>query len=210
MQVLIADDDRATAELLARTLERWEFDVIVERDGASAWEVLRGPASPSLAILDWMMPGLDGPEVCRLVRQEGARSNAYLILLTSRDSRTDLVIGLEAGADDYLVKPFDPPELQARLHVGTRVLGLQERLADRVHELQSALSEVKQLNGLLPICAYCKRIRSDNNYWEQVDAYIAQHSDATFSHGICPACYDVISKEIDAYAKGNAGPKLSI
>jgi DNA-binding response OmpR family regulator len=202
MRALIADDDRATAETLARTLARWEFDVAIAGDGNDAWEALRGADSPPLAILDWMMPGLDGPEVCRLVRTEAAHPNAYLILLTSRDGRADIVNGLQAGADDYLVKPFDPAELQARLHVGTRVLGLQERLAERIKELQSALIEVKHLSGLLPICSYCKRIRNDNNYWQQVDAYIAQHSEAQFTHGICPTCYDTISKELDEYQKG--------
>jgi CheY-like chemotaxis protein len=199
-----------TAEVLSRTLQRWEFEVTVKCDGAEAWEVLRGPDAPSLAILDWMMPKLDGPEVCRLVRQEAAHPNAYLILLTSRDGRADIVAGLEAGADDYLVKPFDPPELQARIHVGTRVLTLHERLAARVNELQLALSEVKQLSGLLPICSYCKRVRSDDNYWHQVDAYVAQHSDAKFSHGICPPCFDAISKELDEYSQGRPNPRLSI
>jgi DNA-binding response OmpR family regulator len=208
--VLIADDDRATAEVLSRTLERWGLEVTVKRDGAEAWDVLRGPEGPSLAILDWEMPKLDGPEVCRLVRQEAAHPNAYLILLTSRDGRADIVTGLEAGADDYLVKPFDPPELQARIHVGTRVLSLHERLAARVSELQLALSEVKQLSGLLPICSYCKRVRSDDNYWHQVDAYIAQRSDAKFSHGICPPCFESISKELDEYSEGRPIPRLSL
>jgi sigma-B regulation protein RsbU (phosphoserine phosphatase) len=210
VHVLIADDDRATAEALARTLERWEFKVTVKRNGAEAWEVLRGPDAPPLAILDWMMPEIDGREVCRLVRQEAAHPNAYLILLTSRDSRADIVAGLESGADDYLVKPFDPAELQARIHVGTRMLSLQERLESRVKELQLALSEVKQLSGLLPICSYCKRVRSDDNYWHQVDAYLTQHTDAKFSHGICPSCFDTISKELDEYGKHGASPKLSI
>jgi phosphoserine phosphatase RsbU/P len=210
VHVLIADDDRATAQALSRTLERWEFTVTVKANGAEAWEILRGPEAPPLAILDWMMPEIDGREVCRLVRQEAARPNAYLILLTSRDSSTDIVAGLEAGADDYLVKPFDPAELQARIHVGTRVLGLQERLESRVKELQLALSEVKQLSGLLPICSYCKRVRSDDNYWHQVDAYIAHHTDAEFSHGICPPCFETISKELDEYGKHDPSHKLSI
>ncbi len=205
MHVLIADDDRATAEALSRTLKRWEFEVTVKGNGAEAWEILRGPEAPPLAILDWMMPEIDGREVCRLVRQEAAHPNAYLILLTSRDSSTDIVAGLEAGADDYLVKPFDPAELQARIHVGTRMLNLQDRLEARVKELQLALSEVKQLSGLLPICSYCKRVRSDDNYWHQVDAYIAHHTDAKFSHGICPACFDTISKrELDGVCQARS------
>ena len=210
MQALVADDDRVTTEVLARTLERWKFEVTVVSDGAQAWEALRRPDAPSLAILDWMMPVMDGPQVCRLVRSEASHPHAYLILLTSRNTSADIVAGLEAGADDYLVKPFNPAELQARLHAGTRILDLQDRLAARIEELQSALSRVKQLDGLLPICSYCKRIRSDQNYWQQVDAYVAQHSEATFSHGICPSCFDTISKELDAYASSKGDRGLSI
>jgi DNA-binding response OmpR family regulator len=112
----------------------------------------------------------------------------YLILLTARHSKEDMVAGLDAGADDFLVKPFDPEELRARLHVGVRVVTLQERLADRVAELEAAITTVKQLRGLIPICSYCKRIRSDKNDWEQLETYISEHSDAEFSHGICPPC----------------------
>jgi CheY-like chemotaxis protein len=131
--------------------------------------------------------------------------------LTSRDTREDVVAGLEAGADDYLVKPCHQGELLARVSVGARVLGLQEGLAARVEELQLALSQVKQLSGLLPICSYCKAIRSDENFWQQVDSYLVQHSDAHFTHGICPTCYDVLSQELDAYAKNrSATHRLSI
>ena len=209
MRVLIADDDRLAAEVLARTLARWDYEVTVAGNGAEAWDALRKPDAPSLAILDWMMPQIDGPEVCRLVRNDASRAHAYLILLTSRDTHEDAVAGLDAGADDYLVKPFDPGELLARVRVGTRVLGLQERLAARVEELQSALSEVKQLSGLLPICSYCKAIRSDDNYWQQVEGYIGAHSHAQFTHGICPPCYKKLSDELDQLEKEKAARRLS-
>ena len=124
----------------------------------------------------------------------------YLILLTSRDSRADVVAGLNAGADDYLVKPFDPDELRARLQVGVRVLRLQERLADRVAELETAVSTVKRLQGLIPICSYCKRIRSEGNDWEQLESYISEHSDAQFSHGICPPCLDAALRAAESQA----------
>jgi DNA-binding response OmpR family regulator len=129
------------------------------------------------------------------------------MLLTSRSARSDLVAGLEAGADDYLVKPFDLGELRARVHVGMRVATLQERLADRVAELQAALASVKQLSGLLPICSYCKRIRSDKDYWEQVDSYVAHHSEAQFSHGICPTCYTKVMEELDEAEAQKRGRK---
>ena len=197
MHALVADDDRVTTEILSRTLKRWEFDVAVVSNGADAWDHLRTTAAPTLAILDWMMPEMDGPEVCRRVRAELPLANMYLMLLTARESRGDLVTGLNAGADDYVTKPFDPEELRARVQVGVRILALQKNLAERVEELQAALSSVKQLRGLLPICSYCKRIRGDDQYWQQLEGYIAEHSDAQFSHGICPTCYAAVSAELD-------------
>ena len=123
------------------------------------------------------------------------------MLLTALESREDIVAGLDAGADDYIVKPCDPDELRARVQVGVRVLSLQERLAERVAALEDALSKVKRLQGLLPICSYCKRIRGDDQYWQQVDAYLAEHTEAQFSHGICPPCYEKVQQEIDDYER---------
>ena len=201
MQVLIAEDDRVTGEILARTLQRLGHETSVVTDGAQAWNTLSTARSPTLAILDWMMPEMDGPDVCRRIRQERPEANMYLLLVTARETRSDVVAGLDAGADDYIIKPFDPEELRARVAVGVRVLALQQKLAERVSELQTALSNVKQLRGLLPICSYCKRIRGDDQYWQQVEGYIAQHSDAQFSHGICPSCFQKVSDELDGIAK---------
>ncbi len=201
MHVLIAEDDRVTGEILARTLQRWNHETTVVGDGGKAWEYLRASTSPTLAILDWMMPEMDGPEVCRRVRADLPLANMYLLLVTAREGRSDVIVGLDAGADDYIVKPFDPEELRARISVGVRVLGLQQKLAERVAELQAALSNVKQLHGLLPICSYCKRIRGDDQYWQQVEGYIAQHSNAEFSHGICPTCFAKVSEELDEISR---------
>ena len=198
MRVLIADDDRTATTILSRALGQWDLEVTVVDDGAKAWQAIAVDEPPPLVVLDWMMPTLDGVELCKKIRDNSLTSHLYVMLLTSRSGRSDLVAGLDAGADDYLVKPFDLEELRARVHVGMRVARLQERLSERVVELQDALSNVKQLSGLLPICSYCKRIRSDQNYWEQVDSYIANHSDAQFSHGICPPCYEKAVAEIDA------------
>jgi len=204
MQVLIAEDDVVTGEILARTLQRWGYSTTVVSDGEQAWNRLRVVTDPTLAILDWMMPEMDGPDVCRRVRQELPLANMYMLLVTAREGRSDVVAGLDAGADDYIIKPFDPEELRARVAVGVRVLTLQQKLAERVAELQTALSNVKQLRGLLPICSYCKRIRGDDQYWQQVEGYIAEHSDAQFSHGICPPCYEKVSAELDAMAKNKS------
>jgi DNA-binding response OmpR family regulator len=145
-----------------------------------------------VAIVDWEMPGLDGVELCRRVRAANLTTPVYLILLTARTSRQDLVAGLEAGADDYLTKPFDPDELRARIHVGQRTLTL--------------IANIKRLTGLLPICSYCKRIRTDQDYWEQVDSYLTEHTGALFSHGICPSCLEKVIEESERQAAA-AAPK---
>jgi CheY-like chemotaxis protein len=188
VQVLIAEDDPISLQVLRRTLVCWGYEVTAVADGAAAWTRLQGPNPPALAVLDWLMPGIDGVELCRRIRQLPQQQSVHVILLTGRTSKEDIVAGFEAGADDYLIKPFDPLELQARLNVGRRLAGLQRRLAQRVNELEAALSRVKQLQGLLPVCAWCKSIRNDQNYWQSVEDYIATHFEARCTHGICPEC----------------------
>jgi sigma-B regulation protein RsbU (phosphoserine phosphatase) len=197
MRALVADDDRVGTTILKRSLENWGLQAVVAHDGEQAWQMVEEDSQIAIAILDWEMPGADGLELCRRIRQDERHAHMHVILLTARHSQADLVKGLSAGADDYLVKPFDPDELRARLHVGLRILALQHRLIERVVELRDALSKVKQLSGLLPICSYCKRIRSDENYWEQVDRYVAQHSEVQFSHGICPHCFEVVRAQFE-------------
>ena len=138
MRVLIADDDAANRRLLEGALQKWGYEIVTARDGLEAWEALRAPAAPRLAILDWMMPELDGVDVCRKVRQAHTEKLVYLILLTVKGQKEDIVVGLRAGADDYLTKPFDREELQARLEVGERMLRLQAALAERERELTVA------------------------------------------------------------------------
>ena len=197
MRALIADDDRVATAILSSALRGWEIDAVVTHDGAAAWDVLTSDAPPPLAIVDWMMPGLDGLELCRKIRQNDAAAHTYVILLTSRDRLEDVVAGLDAGADDYLVKPFRSAELRARITAGVRVLSLQARLADQVAELQKALANVKQLSGLLPICSYCKRVRDDANYWQQVESYIGDRTNAEFSHAICPSCFEAVRADFE-------------
>ncbi len=190
MKILVAEDDMVSRRLLEATLVKWGYEVVVTCDGAEAWAVLQGADAPPLAILDWMMPGMDGIELCRKVRQALMPTPPYLILLTAKGRREDVVTGLRSGANDYVTKPFDREELRARVQVGIRIVELQQSLADRVKALEDALARVKQLQGLLPICSYCKKIRDDQNYWQQVENYISEHSEAQFSHSICPDCYE--------------------
>jgi phosphoserine phosphatase RsbU/P len=193
MRILIAEDDVVTARILQELNRSWGHETVLVKDGPSALALLQSADGPPLALLDWMMPGLDGPDVCRSVREAGGTK--YLILLTSKTNRADVIAGLDAGADDYLVKPFDPEELRARVKAGVRIIDLQERLAAHVAELEAASANVRTLSGLIPICSYCKAIRDDSDYWHRVDEYVTEHSDAKFSHGICPACLDTAYKE---------------
>jgi DNA-binding response OmpR family regulator len=198
MKILIADDDVVTCRLLATTLKSWEYEVYAASDGAEALRILEDGLRPEMALLDWQMPERDGLEVCRSIRASPEPLPIYIILLTSLDSRQNIIQGLQAGADDYITKPFDRDELRARLEVGRRIVELQLSLAARVLQLEDALARVKLLQGLVPICSYCKKIRNDKNFWQQVEGYISEHSEAKFSHGICPDCFEKIVKpELD-------------
>ena len=189
MRALIADDDRATGLILKRTLEKWGIEALVAENGAEAWTLLEANPDIALGIFDWMMPELEGPELCRRIRAHTTHDHMYLLLLTNRDSSADLVDGLDAGADDYVVKPFDAEELRARVHVGLRVLKLQQTLGERARELQAAATNITKLRKLLPICSYCKKIRGDKDYWAQLEDYLSEQTDLEFSHGVCPDCY---------------------
>ncbi len=192
MKILIAEDDIVSQRLLDAALSKWGYEVVSCANGVEADQILQSQDTPRIAILDWMMPGMDGVHVCQQARQRPQLKPVYIILLTARGRSEDIVAGLEAGADDYVTKPFYPEELQARLKVGLRIVDLQSRLADRVSELESALSRLKQLQGLLPICSYCKKVRDDQNYWLQIESYVSDHSEAQFSHSPCPKCLEKI------------------
>jgi phosphoserine phosphatase RsbU/P len=194
VRVVIAEDDAVSRSILETLLRKWGYEVTTTLDGEAAWAALQEPDAPSLAILDIMMPGLDGLELCRRLRRKVSAIPPYIILLTANHGVSEIVKGIEAGADDYLTKPYDRDELRVRVQVGARIVELQTKLAERVGQLEAALSHVKQLQGILPICSYCKKIRNDLNYWQNVDSYVADHSQAEFSHGICPSCYETTVK----------------
>jgi len=192
MRVLIVDDDVVTARRLRGLAESWGYDVVAAADGPTALLALQGANAPRLVLLDWMMPGIAGVDVCRAIRQSERGDTTYVIMLTARDGREDMVAGFDAGVDDFLAKPFDADELRSRLKAGARIVDLQMRLASNVAELQTALASVKTLRGMLPICGYCKSIRDDSNYWHQVEEYVGEHADVAFSHGICPKCLEKV------------------
>ena len=195
MRVLIAEDDRVTARSLQGLTISWGYDTAVATNGATALEMIANLA-PQIVLLDWMLPDMDGLDVCRSIRARTESAPTYVILLTARGTHADIVQGLDAGADEYLVKPFDVDELRARLNAGARILGLQDRLAQQVMELEAALASIRKLTGLLPICTYCKSIRDDSNYWHRVEEYVSEHADVTFSHGICPKCLPRVTEEM--------------
>ncbi len=136
MKVLIADDNAMSRLTLRSQLRKWGYEVVESVDGDAAWAILSMPDSPRLAILDWMMPGLDGIELCRRVRAQGQEPYLYVILLTGREGRDDVVAGLDAGADDYVTKPFDAQELRVRLRAGERICALQEELVSARESLR--------------------------------------------------------------------------
>ncbi|HSL68899.1 MAG TPA: response regulator transcription factor [Longimicrobiales bacterium] len=188
MRILIADDDAVVRQLVADVLANAGHDIIQTANGEDAWDVLNRGGAPRLAVIDWMMPRLDGPDLCRRLRAvEGARTT-YIILLTGLQKPAEIVAGLRAGADDYIIKPFHHEELIARVAVGERVVSLQSSLSDRISELEQALAQVHTLQGLIPICSCCKRVRNEREYWEKVESYIAARSGAQFTHGVCPDC----------------------
>lgn len=205
LEVLVADDEPVSRTVVSAMLKKAGYPVILANDGEQAWKKLDAADSPSLALLDWEMPGLQGPEVVERIRSRASQTPTYVILLTSRDSSADIVRGLRAGADDYVTKPANEDELIARVNVGARVVQLQLALADRVRSLEEALANVKALQTLLPMCSYCKSIRNDQNYWEKVESYFSQHSNVSFTHSYCPNCYDkFVRPELEALEDARA------
>ena len=188
MKILIADDDPIIRGVLKGLVARWEYEAIPAENGDEAWTILQEQDAPPLVLLDWKMPGLTGPELCKLIRNKLIDNPPYVVLVTANSDREQLMDGFEAGADDYLTKPFDPDELKARLRVGVRMLEMRQMLADRVKELEVALIKVKRLQGLLPLCAWCKKIRNDKNYWQEFTTYVTENLDLKITHGICPDC----------------------
>src|SRR5579862_5049140 len=161
MRILIADDSIVSRHLLDATLRKWGYEVVAACDGVEAWNILQAPDAPSLAILDWVMPGMTGPEVCRKVREHAKDSKeqecyTYILLLTSKSLKEDLIEGMESGADDYVTKPFDRHELQVRLRAGKRLVDMQAELlatreALREQATHDSLTHIWNRNAILEL-----------------------------------------------------------
>jgi phosphoserine phosphatase RsbU/P len=189
-QVLLAEDDPISGRMIEALLEKEGLNVVRCADGAAAWQVVTGQTPPSLLILDWLMPGYHGIELCWKVQTLAPTYRPYTILVSAKNDKADLVNALDAGACDFITKPFDSDELRARVCVGMRFLEIQRQLQLKIDELSRAAKDIQELRGLLPICMFCKSIRSDDDYWQRVESYFQGNSSLRFTHGICPTCYD--------------------
>ncbi|MBZ5724033.1 MAG: diguanylate cyclase [Acidobacteriia bacterium] len=160
MRVLAAEDNPVYQTMLRAMLTKWGYDVVIARDGNEAWRILQSPDPPRLAILDWMMPGLDGVEICNRVRSAGREPYIYILLLTARTEPQDLVAGMEAGADDYLTKPAKAHELRVRLRAGRRIIDLQEELM-RAREALREQATHDGLTGLLNRASILEHLQNE-------------------------------------------------
>lgn len=178
MKILAVEDDPVARRVLQQALRKLDHDVVVAVDGEEALEILaRDPAR--VVVSDWVMPKLDGLELCRRIRARTGADYVYFILLTSRSADTENQReAADAGVDDFLTKPLDFNELWMRLRVAERIL----RFA----------TQVQQLETFLPICSYCKKVRDDQNYWQQIESYINERTGTDFSHSVCPDCYKAV------------------
>ncbi len=188
MRVLVAEDHSPTREALRVLLERKGYQVTGVGNGDDAITTLTGWDGPSIALIDWMLPGASGLDVCRAVRTQDTGRYVYVIVITARDGEEDVAQALATGADDFLRKPCGASELVARVRTGQRIVELERNLAGRITELEEALDSVRKLRRLLPICMYCKKVRDDSDYWREIEDYIHQQTGTDFSHGICPQC----------------------
>jgi CheY-like chemotaxis protein len=202
VRVLVAEDDAKTRQALAFLLQRHGYEVLAVGDGQAALEALTGAHSPGIALLDWEMPRLDGLHVAQAIRSLRGPRYCYLIMVTAHERPPDMLRAFASGVDDYLSKPVEAPHLLARIRSGERVLALEEKLSARVAELEAALSQVHELRRLMPICMYCKKVRDDHDYWQEIDAYLRDHAGADFSHCACPACLAKAERDLLAEPAG--------
>lgn len=195
MKILAVEDDLVARKILVQALHRLGHEVAEASDGVEALALL-DQEPVRVIVSDWLMPEMDGLELCRRIRSKLKAEYTYFILLTSRTAdHANQREAIEAGVDDFLTKPLDLQELWMRLRVAERIL----RYA----------TQVQQLEAFLPICSYCKKVRDDHNYWQQIEGYINQRTGSEFSHSICPDCYQrVIVPELQRLKSEQAKPRV--
>ena len=193
-RVLCVDDDPATQMVLNGIIEDAGWQSESALNAATAREVLASSPEIQVVLLDWMLPDGSGVDLCREFKATQG-SSLYVILVTVRGAPEDVETGLDAGADDYLVKPVSPVEVRARIRTGMRATDAQRQLAERVTQLELALKRVSSLESLLPLCMYCRRINSSET-WQSVEDYLWEHVDVKVSHGCCPDCLSKLTRQL--------------
>ncbi|WP_243329401.1 response regulator [Mesoterricola sediminis] len=193
--LLIVDDLPKNLQVLALLLDKAGYRVSMAMDGAQALAMVQAEP-PDLILLDIMMAGMDGLEVCRRLKADEAFRDIPVIFLTAKAELEDLQEGFRLGAVDYVTKPFRGGELLARVATHVQLKRALERERDLRRSLEASLAQVRTLSGMLPICARCKKIRDDKGYWNQIETYIEAHSDVDFTHGICPECSRALYPEM--------------
>lgn len=189
MNILIAEDEFTTRMMVQVCLENWGYRVDSVTNGVEAWEKLQKSDAPHIAILDWEMPELAGVEVCRRVKDMELETPVYVILLTARDSNTDILRGFDAGADDYMTKPFNDNELRARVRVAERLVRTQSSLAESVSELKEALNQLERFESGVELCGKCQSVFSPyDGEWHSQDNVINNGADPRFVINTCPSC----------------------
>jgi DNA-binding response OmpR family regulator len=187
--ILVVDDNPQNLQLVAALLNgSLVCDLCFATGGAEALEAL-GTMTPDLVLLDVNMPGMNGFEVCRAIRKEPLWQDIPVIFLTAQRDSEFIVQGFEAGGSDYVIKPFESRELLARVQLQLELGFSRDELKRRNIELETAIGRIRRLEGIIPICMYCKKIRDDHSSWQLLETYITEHSDALFSHGMCPDCF---------------------
>jgi len=193
-RVLCVDDDPATQMVLNGIIEDAGWRPESALNATAAREVLGSSPEIQVVLLDWMLPDGSGVDLCREFKATQG-SSLYVILVTVRGAPEDVETGLDAGADDYLVKPVSPVEVRARIRTGMRATDAQRQLAERVTQLELALKRVSSLESLLPLCMYCRRINSAET-WQSVEDYLWEHVDVKVSHGCCPDCLSKLTRQL--------------
>ena len=195
IRILVVDDTNALRIGTVRILRQAGYSVDEAATGKECLEKVRD-TNPDLVLLDVNLPDINGFEICRLLKSDSQGRRVYVVMLSaSKTSSDDRSEGLELGADGYMARPISNRELLAGVRAIKRIIQAERERDRLIQELQQALANIKVLRGLLPICSHCKKIRDDKGYWKQVEIYIREHSEAEFSHGLCPDCVRILYPE---------------